>query len=116
MSTDDPAGTAEVRDALAGRSLGAAVGIVLAIQGEEALVELPDGGLDVVALDLVPDAGEGELLLCLAGLVLERLGRADAPDGIVRGVSRSRAASRDTADGDRAAGNLLTRRSQWQPC
>ncbi|MCZ7589690.1 MAG: HypC/HybG/HupF family hydrogenase formation chaperone [Gaiella sp.] len=45
---------------------------VLAVDGLEADVVV-DGRVERVAIDLVPDARPGELLLCHAGIALERL-------------------------------------------
>jgi hypothetical protein len=46
---------------------------VTAVDGAEAMVTLPSGGEERVALDLVPDAAVDELLLCHAGIALARL-------------------------------------------
>lgn len=45
---------------------------VRAVDGLEADVVV-DGRVERVAIDLVPDARPGELLLCHAGIALERL-------------------------------------------
>ena len=45
---------------------------VRAVDGLTAEVVV-DGRIDRVAIDLVPDARPGELLLCHAGIALERL-------------------------------------------
>ena len=52
--------------------------VVVAIHGPEAIVRAAggEGGDERVALDLVPDAAPGDLLLCHAGIALERLERA----------------------------------------
>ncbi len=46
---------------------------VTALDGIEAIVALPAGEEERVALDLVPDARLGDLLLCHAGIALARL-------------------------------------------
>jgi hypothetical protein len=48
---------------------------VLAVAGLEATVVV-DGATAVVGIDLVPEAVPGDLLLCHAGIALERLGPA----------------------------------------
>jgi hydrogenase maturation factor len=48
---------------------------VRSVEGIEALVAVGDW-TDRVAIDLVPDARPGDLLLCHAGIALERLGAA----------------------------------------
>ena len=45
---------------------------VVALDGLEAIVRV-DGNEERVAVDLVPDAGPGDVLLCHAGIALERL-------------------------------------------
>lgn len=50
---------------------------VRSVDGLEALVAL-DAGAERVAIDLVPDARPGDLLLCHAGIALERLAEPDA--------------------------------------
>jgi hydrogenase maturation factor len=45
---------------------------VQAVAGREAVVAA-DGRSERVAIDLVPDAAPGDLLLCHAGIALERL-------------------------------------------
>ncbi len=45
---------------------------VAAVEGLEAVV-LVAGGHERVAIDLVPDAGPGDVLLCHAGMALQRL-------------------------------------------
>ena len=45
---------------------------VVALDGLEAIVRV-DGSEERVAVDLVPDAGPGDVLLCHAGIALERL-------------------------------------------
>jgi len=45
---------------------------VASVHGMEAIV-LVDGAEERVAVDLVPDAGPGDVLLCHAGIALERL-------------------------------------------
>jgi hydrogenase maturation factor len=59
---------------------------VVAVHGSEAIVRIP-GGEQTVAIDLVPDAAPGDLLLCHAGIALERLEPAIA----VPQAARSRA-------------------------
>ena len=49
--------------------------VVVEVDGLEAIVRV-DGREERVAVDLVPDASAGDLLLCHAGIALERLGRA----------------------------------------
>jgi D-sedoheptulose 7-phosphate isomerase len=49
-------------------------GEVVAVQGQEATV-LVAGEREQAAIDLVPDAVPGDLLLCHAGIALERLER-----------------------------------------
>ena len=46
--------------------------VVVATDGTEAVVRVA-GGEERVAIDLVPDAVPGDLLLCHAGIALERL-------------------------------------------
>jgi hydrogenase expression/formation protein HypC len=46
---------------------------VRAVDGLAAVVDV-DGRVERVAIDLVPDARPGDLLLCHAGIALERLG------------------------------------------
>ena len=46
---------------------------VTAREGVEATVALPTGEEERVALDLVPEARLGDLLLCHAGIALARL-------------------------------------------
>ena len=48
--------------------------VVVELDGLEAVV-LVAGGHERVAVDLVPDAAPGDLLLCHAGIALERLER-----------------------------------------
>jgi hydrogenase maturation factor len=48
--------------------------VVVELDGLEAVV-LVDGSEERVAVDLVPDASAGDLLLCHAGIALERLPR-----------------------------------------
>jgi len=48
---------------------------VVALDGVEAIV-LVDGVEERVAVDLVPEASRGDVLLCHAGIALQRLGRA----------------------------------------
>lgn len=48
---------------------------VVAVAGLEATVAV-DGATEVVGIDLVPEAVPGDLLLCHAGIALERLGPA----------------------------------------
>ncbi len=55
-------------DAVAGR--------VRRVDGLEAVVAVA-GESERVAIDLVPDAREGDLLLCHAGIALERLERGE---------------------------------------
>lgn len=47
------------------------------VDGHEAVVEV-EGALEHVGVDLVPDARPGDLLLCHAGIALERLEEAAA--------------------------------------
>ena len=47
------------------------------IHDSEAVVRI-DGRSERVAIDLVPDAGPGDLLLCHAGIALERIDGASA--------------------------------------
>jgi hydrogenase maturation factor len=46
--------------------------VVVSIAGAEAVVRA-DGSEERVAIDLVPDAGPGDVLLCHAGIALERV-------------------------------------------
>ena len=46
---------------------------VVSVDGAEALVRAGDGE-ERVAIDLVPEAAPGDVLLCHAGLALERVG------------------------------------------
>ncbi len=46
--------------------------VVIATDGAEAVVRIA-GGEERVAIDLVPDATPGDVLLCHAGIALERL-------------------------------------------
>lgn len=48
---------------------------VVAVHGPEAIVRVA-GAHEHVAIDLVPDAAPGDLLLCHAGIALERLERS----------------------------------------
>jgi hydrogenase maturation factor len=48
--------------------------VVVSVDRLEALVRA-EGGEESVAIDLVPDAAPGDVLLCHAGLALERVGR-----------------------------------------
>ena len=50
--------------------------VVVELDGLEAVVLVAGGAHERVAVDLVPDAAPGELLLCHAGIALERLERA----------------------------------------
>jgi len=52
----------------------AVAGRVTAVEGDEAVI-VADGVAGRVALDLVPDAAPGDILLCHAGIALERLER-----------------------------------------
>ncbi len=45
---------------------------VTAVEGDEAVIVV-DGVAGRVALDLVPDAAPGDILLCHAGIALERV-------------------------------------------
>jgi hydrogenase maturation factor len=47
--------------------------VVVSVDGVEAVVSAR-GGEETVAVDLVPDAAPGDVLLCHAGLALERVG------------------------------------------
>jgi hydrogenase maturation factor len=52
---------------------------VVAVHGSEATVQVA-GEHEHVAIDLVPDAAAGDLLLCHAGIALERLeGSRESP-------------------------------------
>jgi D-sedoheptulose 7-phosphate isomerase len=46
--------------------------VVVSVAGAEAVVRT-DGAEERVAIDLVPDAAPGDVLLCHAGLALERV-------------------------------------------
>jgi hydrogenase maturation factor len=48
---------------------------VVALDGLEAIVRV-EGAEERVAVDLVPEAVPGDILLCHAGIALQRLGRA----------------------------------------
>ena len=48
---------------------------VVALDGVEAIA-LGDGVEERVAVDLVPEASRGDVLLCHAGIALQRLGSA----------------------------------------
>lgn len=50
---------------------------VIAVEGDEAVI-VADGVAGRVALDLVPDAVPGDIILCHAGIALERLERPPA--------------------------------------
>jgi hydrogenase maturation factor len=65
-----------VRDQCLTCSDAAVTARVARVEGREALVEV-GGEREHVAIDLVPDARPGELLLCHAGIALERV--EDAP-------------------------------------
>jgi HupF/HypC family protein len=47
--------------------------VVVSVSGVEAVIRA-GGGEERVAIDLVPDAAPGDVLLCQAGLALERVG------------------------------------------
>jgi len=49
--------------------------IVVALEGTTAIVTA-DGAEERVAVDLVPEATPGDVLLCHAGIALERVGRS----------------------------------------
>ena len=49
--------------------------IVVALDGSTAVVTV-DGVEERVAVDLVPEAVTGDVLLCHAGIALERVGRS----------------------------------------
>lgn len=49
--------------------------VVVAVHGPEAVVRVA-GEEEHVAIDLVPDTAPGDLLLCHAGIALERLERS----------------------------------------
>ena len=49
--------------------------VVVAVHGLEAIVHVA-GAKERVGVDLVPDAAPGDVLLCHAGIALERLERA----------------------------------------
>ena len=49
--------------------------VVVELEGLEALVLVPGDVRERVAVDLVPDAAPGDLLLCHAGIALELLQR-----------------------------------------
>jgi hydrogenase maturation factor len=51
--------------------------VVVAVHGHEAIVQVA-GHEERVAVDLVPDAAPGDLLLCHAGIALERLEQVGA--------------------------------------
>jgi hydrogenase maturation factor len=63
--------------------------VVIAVDGADAIVEVA-GGRERVAIDLIPALRPGDLLLCHAGIALERL--PSPPDDLV-------AQSRKTARG-----------------
>jgi hydrogenase maturation factor len=46
--------------------------VVVSVDGAEAVVQA-EGGRERVALDLVPEAAPGDVLLCHAGIALERV-------------------------------------------
>jgi hydrogenase maturation factor len=46
--------------------------VVVSVAGAEAVVRA-NGGEETVAIDLVPDADVGDVLLCHAGIALERV-------------------------------------------
>jgi len=50
---------------------------VTAVDGREALVTV-DGERELVAIDLVPGAQPGDLILCHAGIALERIDEGTA--------------------------------------
>jgi hydrogenase maturation factor len=56
----------------------AVIARVVELDGAEALVQI-EGGRERVAVDLVPDAEPGELLLCHAGVALARVEALEAP-------------------------------------
>lgn len=47
--------------------------VVVGVEGPEAVVRV-DGRTERVAIDLVPGTAPGDVLLCHAGIALERLG------------------------------------------
>lgn len=56
---------------------------VVAVRGPEAIVRVA-GEQEQVAIDLVPDAAPGDLLLCHAGIALERLERSRESDKVAQ--------------------------------
>lgn len=59
----------------------AVAAVVIAVRGTTAVVRA-GGEEEAVAIDLVPDAAPGELLLCHAGIALQRLEpSAEVPAG-----------------------------------
>jgi hydrogenase maturation factor len=49
-------------------------GVVVAVEGATAVVRVPGGAEEGVAIDLVPEAVPGDVLLCHAGIALEVTG------------------------------------------
>ena len=57
--------------------------VVVGVRGSEAVVEVA-GGQERVAVDLVPEAAPGDLLLCHAGIALARLERSGGAAEVAR--------------------------------
>ncbi len=53
-------------------------GEVVAVRGATAVVDV-DGGLETVATELVDPVAEGDVLLCHAGIALQKLDRHRSP-------------------------------------
>ncbi len=54
----------------------ATVGIVALVEGTEAVVMVTGANEERVAIDLIPDVAAGDVLLCHAGIALDRLEEA----------------------------------------
>ncbi len=69
---------------------------VVAVDGLEAIVRVA-GAEERVGVDLVPDAGPGDVLLCHAGIALERLDGPRASPQVAQSHKVPQAPARDPA-------------------
>ena len=89
----------------------AVAGRVVAVEGYGAVIEC-DGGREHVAIDLVEDVVVGTLLLCHAGVALERL-PDDAPAPAEETAGRSLAATHGAAGVDAVFARVRDTLTQW---